>query len=180
MSIAARRPRRAVLRESSSPLWAKPMIGVIGSSQSTFNSINNALGGVRVRRTYHDDASVPSSWANSEAASDVAAGRASIWSWKPNVTGFPGSTSQKNAFSNFLDTIPAGHQAIICAVHEPEDNIADGDYTLTQWGALQDAVHTITKSKGRPELRTGVCFMGPWTFDSRSGRASWDWDGCMD
>lgn len=159
------------------PSWKKPMIGVIGDHEAGFNTSNAKVGPVLVRRAY--DTTLPASFAASESASDVAAGRMSLWSWKPSVTGFPTSTSQKAAFSAFLDTIPAGHQTVIMAWHEPENDIP-ADYTLAQWGALQDAVAAIVKSKGRPELRTAICLMGPWTFDVGSGRLSWDWAGCLD
>ncbi len=158
--------------------WAKPLIGVIGSSESTFNSINSQIGGGTCRRTYNT--TLPVSWATSAAASDVAAGRMSYWSWKPTLTTFPTNTAAKNAFSAFLDTIPAGHECVIMAWHEPENDISPGDYTLVQWGALQNAVAEIVKSKGRPNIRTGFCLMGPWTFDTRSGRAAWDWEGAVD
>lgn len=159
------------------PSWVKPMIGVIGGDEAGFNTIDAQVGYGVVRRTYNT--TLPSSWAASNAASDVSAGRLSYWSWKPDVMGFPGDTAAQSAFSAFLDTIPAGHECVIMAWHEPENDIAGGDYTLLQWGALQDAVATIVKSKNRPELRTGICLMGPWTFDTRSGRAGWDWNGAL-
>lgn len=155
----------------------KPLIGVIGSDEAAFNSINAQLGGVRVRRTY--DTALPSRWSTSKAASDVAAGRMSLWSWKPSVLGFPTSDAQKAAFSAFLDTIPAGHECVIMAWHEPENDIP-ASWSLNQWGALQNAIATIIKSKNRPELRTGFCLMGPWTFDTRSGRTTWNWEGALD
>jgi len=158
--------------------WKKPIIGIIGGSEAGFNEIDEDVGYVKARRTYNG--SLPSSWSNSAAASDVAAGSMSYWSWKPSLTGFPNSTSQKAAFSAFLDTIPAGHETVIVAWHEPEDNIVNGDFTLLEWGQLQDAVNSIVKSKNRPEIRSGMCLMGPWTFDTRSGRTNWDWENCMD
>lgn len=157
--------------------WAKPKIGIIAPSLAEFNADNAAVGPTLVRRTYNQ--ALPASWAASNAAQDVAAGRESLWSWKPDLISFPTSTSAKNAFSAFLDTIPDGHPCIIMAWHEPENDVPD-QYTLAQWGALQNAVHTITKSKNRPELRTGICLMGPWTFDTRSGRQGWAWESIMD
>lgn len=158
--------------------WVKPLIGIIGSNESTFNAIDQQIGYGTTRRTYNT--TLPGSWASSNAASDVATGRLSYWSWKPNLLTFPNDIAAQNALSAFLDTIPAGHECVIMAWHEPENDIEAGDYTLLQWGALQDAVATIVKSKNRPEIRTGMCFMGPWTFDTRSGRTNWDWEGCMD
>lgn len=158
--------------------WVKPVIGVTAAGDAKFNELNAQVGPVLARRTYNT--TLPSSWAKSAASADVGTGRMSYWSWKPNVKTFPTDQAAQNAFSAFLDTIPAGQQCVIVAWHEPENDIDKGDYTLNQWGALQDAVHSIVKSKKRPELRTGICLMGPWTFDTRSGRTNWDWAGCMD
>lgn len=159
-------------------VWKKPLIGISAPNESAFNTIDQQIGYVVTRRTYNT--TLPASWAASNAASDVAAGRISYWSWKPNLQSFPTDNAAKTAFSNFLDTIPAGHPCVIAAWHEPEDDISRGDFTLLEWGALQNAFAAIVKSKARPELRTGMCFMGPWTFDTRSGRTAWDWEGCMD
>jgi hypothetical protein len=155
----------------------KPKVGVTGTNESTFNTINTQVGGVTSRRTY--STTLPSSFSTSPFVSDVAANRDTYWSWKPNVASFPTDTAAKNAFSAFLDTIPAGHKTVVMAWHEPEQEIQSGQYTLAQWGALQNAVATIVKGKGRPELRTGFCIMGPWTFDSRSSYSTWDWDNAV-
>lgn len=160
------------------PLWRKPEIGTMGADESAFQLHDSRYGPVVARRTYNT--TLPGSFASSSASSDVAAGRHSFWSWKPDLTGFPTSTSQKNAFSAFVDTIPAGHRTTIVAWHEPEDNIASGDFTLRQWGILQETVAGIVHSKGRPELRYGICLMGPWTFDSRSPHYLLDWDNDLD
>lgn len=171
------RSRRGTANAVVGASWVKPKMGVIGGAEATFNTINNQVGQGVIRRTYNT--TLPSSWAASNAASDVAAGRESYWSWKPSVTGFVGSSAQQAAFSDFLDTIPDGHKCVIMGYHEPEDNIEGGEFTLAQWGALQDTIATIVKSKNRPEMRTGFCLMGQYTFDARSGRVGWDWEGCL-
>ncbi len=165
--------------EGPNPVWIKPVIGMGGGPESTqFTPINAQIGPMLARRSY--DGALPASWASSAAASDVAAGRHSYWSWKPDLLAFPTNNSMKTAFSNFLDTIPDGHQATIVAWHEPENDIGNGDWTVNQWGALQDAAGTVVRSKGRPELRFGICFMGPWTFDTRSPYFNYDWDNALD
>ena len=166
------------------PVWYKPLIGVTGGTESAFQTIDAQIGYGTCRRTYNQPSPtvLPASFADSDGATDVTdgRGRVSYWSWKPSVTGFPTSSTQQAAFSAFLDSIPSGHETVIVAWHEPEDNIEGGDFTLAQWGALQDSVAAIVRGKGRPELRMGICLMGQWTFDTRSGRTSWDWAGCLD
>lgn len=160
------------------PAWVKPVIGMGGGPEVTyFTPINAQIGPMLARRSY--DGALPANWASSAGSSDVASGRHSYWSWKPDLLAFPTNTSMKTALSNFLDTIPVGHVVTIVAWHEPENDIVKGDWTVNQWGALQDAVGTIVRSKGRPELRFGVCFMGPWTFDTRSEYFNYDWDNAL-
>ena len=164
--------------------WVKPLIGAGGGPEAEqYTPLNGVVGSMLARRSY--DGNLPSSFAASLAASDVAAGRHSYWSWKPHPTQFATSPSQQAAFSNFLDTIPAGHKVTIFAQHEPENNMSDygGNYGgLEGWGALQQAAATIVRSKGRSELRFGPCFMGPWTWDSRSPYYTWinQWGQVMD
>lgn len=164
--------------ENPPAVWIKPVIGITGGSEAGFNDINAQVGPVLARRTYNG--TLPANWSSSLAASDVAAGRHSYWSFKPSVTGFPTDNAAKTAFSNFLDTIPTDHNVTVIAWHEPENDIGNGDWTLNQWGALQDTVGAIVQSKDRPNLRFGICFMGPWTFDSRSPYFGFDWDNALD
>lgn len=158
----------------------KPLIGAGGGPPATqWDPLDAVVGPMLARRSY--DGNLPASFAASAAASDVAAGRHSYWSWKPSVTGFPGSTSQKNAFANFLTTIPNGHKVTIFAHHEPENDMP-GQFTIEQWGALQDACADLVIANGNPDIRFGPCFMGPWTWDSRSPYYEWidQWATVMD
>lgn len=160
--------------------WIKPLIGAGGGPPETqWDPLDGAVGPMLARRSY--DGNLPSTFASCAAASDVAAGRHSYWSWKPSVTGFPGSSSQKAALASFLATIPQGHKVTIFAHHEPENDMPQ-DFTIEQWGALQDSVATIVRAAGNPNIRFGPCFMGPWTWDSRSPYYAWidQWATVMD
>jgi len=156
----------------------KPRWGASAADNASFDSLNKTAGPLSARRTYNS--SLPASFAKSVAASDVSASRASYWSFKPNVKTFASDTKAQSAFSAFLDTIPAGHQTVIVAWHEPEDNIRAGEFTLAQWGATNTRLGQIIDSKKRPELRLGICLMGPWTFDSSSPYYSYKWESVLD
>ena len=164
------------------PEWVKPVIGASvakgGSSETLWATLESNVGHMLIRRTY--DTTLPASFATSLARYDVANGQVSIWSWKPAVITFPTDTAAKNAFSAFVDTIPAGHETIITAYHEPEQEIAGGDWSIAQWGAMINTMATIIKSKNRPELKTAICLMGPWTFNTASEYSTWDWDNAVD
>ena len=166
------------------PAARKPYIGAGGGVESLqYTPLNTAVGPMVARRSY--DGALPPSWAASAGASDVAAGRHSYWSWKPDPVGFKSNTGQQAAFSAFLDTIPAGHKVTIFCHHEPENNMADfggGWDGLQGWGQLQNVVADVVRSKSNPDLRFGPCFMGPWTWDSRSSYYQWinQWALAMD
>ena len=161
--------------------WVKPVIAVGGGPESTqFTPLNAEIGPILARRSY--DSWPLTTFASSAAASDVAAGRHSYWSFKPPTPlAFMSSPSQQQTFSNFLDSIPADHEVTIFVHHEPENNMDDFP-DIQAWGALQNMVADIVHSKNRPTLRFGPCFMGPYTFDTTSPYYQWinDWQTVMD
>jgi hypothetical protein len=154
-----------------------PVMGAAAPDTATFNNLVRAAGPLGAHRTY--DSAIPSSFASSRAATDAAAGRTSYWSFKPNPKTFPTDTAAQAKLSRFLDTIPAGHKTVVIALHEPEDEILRGDYTLGQWGSTNNSVGRIVRAKKRPELRHGISLMGPWTFDSRSPYYKYKWESAL-
>ena len=152
----------------------KPKWGASTSDNAAFDALNRQAGPLASRRTFQG--ALPSSFAKSVAAGDVAAKRTSYWSFKPNMKTFASDSTAQTAFSKFLDTIPAGHQTVIIGWHEPEDDIASGAFTLAQYGAVQNKLGQIIDSKKRSELRLALCFMGQWTFDSRSPYYKYKWE----
>jgi hypothetical protein len=111
-------------------------VAAMGSASAVdhaaFGELDTAAGPLRACRTY--DRALPRSFSASKAAGDVDAGRRTYWSFKPNVRRFTSDRAAQAAFSAFLDTIPSGHETVIVAWHEPEDNIDRGEFTLAAWG----------------------------------------------
>jgi hypothetical protein len=68
---------------------------------------------------------------------------------------------------------------VVIAMHEPEEEIKRGDYTLAQWASMNNKVSEIVKAKKRPELRFGISLLGPWTFDSRSPYYKYKWESVL-
>jgi hypothetical protein len=168
----------ALLSPPAHAATTKPKIGASAIDNASFDSLNRTAGPMAARRTFNS--TLPSSFAKSLAGLDVSARRVSYWSFKPNVKTFASDTTAQSAFSAFLNTIPAGHQTVIVAWHEPEDEIRSGAFTLAQWGATNTRLGQIIDSKKRPELRLGICLMGQWTFDSRSPYYSYKWESVLD
>jgi len=153
-------------------------MGAATKDSASFDAFNAQAGTFRSRRTFNS--ALPASFAKSLASSDVKAGRTSYWSFRPNPKTFPTDAAAQASFSAFLNTIPAGHQTVIMALHEPEDEIRAGKFTLKQWGDTNNTVGRIVHSKNRPELRHGISLMGPWTFDSRSAYYQYNWNSVLD
>jgi hypothetical protein len=170
-------PAAALVPDAHAATTSPPLMGAAAIDTATFNKLNASAGPLKVRRTY--SGAIPASFARSIAASDVAAGRVSYWSFRPNPKTFAGDKAAQAKLSTFLNTIPKGHKTVVIALHEPEDEIQRHVFTLAQWGATNNKVSEIVKAKKRPELRFGISLMGPWTFDSRSPYYKYKWESVL-
>lgn len=168
------------VQASSIKASRKPVLrlGAAASDQAAFDAFDSEAGVFDARRTYNS--TLPASFMKSLARTDVAAGRTSYWSFRPNPKTFYKDKKAQRAFSKFLDTIPKGHQTVVVALHEPEDEIRAKKFSLKQWAKTNNAVGKIIHSKKRSELRHGICLMGPWTFDSRSPYYGYKWEKVLD
>lgn len=155
--------------------FSKPSMGASAENDSDFNALVASLAPavMMCRRTY--DSGIPTSYSASKAKNDFANGHATYWSWKPNPATFVSTTTEHTKLINFLNTVPAGHPFTVFAYHEPEDNINSGTFTLAQWKAMTKKIGELIKSLNKPNIRFGICLMGPWTFDTRSAYSTWDW-----
>lgn len=163
---------------------AKPLMGGSTSSNTTWTPYQTAIGAQMARRTFEGGGStLPATFAASRAGSDPANDRATYATFKPNQDGgiatFPTSTIQQNWLRSYLRSVPVGHPVTVGCWHEPEDDIADGEFTLAQWKAANqtfgEIVHEINAEKGPgSRLRHSICLMGYWTFDTR-GYGTMDW-----
>lgn len=166
---------------SSAPL---PLMGGSTSSNSTWATYEAGIGKMEARRTFEGGGSaLPTTFAASRSNPDIAAGRASYQTFKPNQDGgmatFATSTIQQNWWRNYLRSIPVGHRWTGGIWHEPEDDIAAGDFTLAQWKAdnqrAGEIVHEVREEQGaESKIRHSVCFMSYWTLDE-DGYGYMDW-----
>jgi hypothetical protein len=98
----------------------------------------------------------------------VTAGRWSIYSFRGAPAAYA-SGSMDAQFVSFLGTIPAGHKTTIVFLHEPEDNIAKGEFTLADWQAANLRLANLVHAQNRPELTFGIVLMN-YTWLKSSGR----------
>ena len=158
---------------AQSKVAAKVKMGAAAKDQAAFDAFDREAGTFEARRTYNS--TLPSSFMKSLARTDVAAGRISYWSFRPDPKTFAKDKPAQKKLKAFLATIPKGHQTVVVALHEPEDEIRAHKFTLKQWADTNNAVGRIVRATHRPELRHGICLMGPWTFDSRSPYYGYNW-----
>lgn len=150
------------------PATPKPLVGAatLNDSQASFTDLENDVGSLLIRRSYSGPDILPANFGATKAAIDAGV-RESMWSFKPNPATFAAGGND-TWFNSFLDSIPSGHRMIIILWHEPEDNIANGEFSLAEWKAANNHLGALVHAKGRAELRTAICLMGSWTFNPAS------------
>jgi hypothetical protein len=159
----------------------KPIIGgaTLGDTESSFTSFESQVGTLLMRRSYTGTGIFPATYAASTAGIDAGI-RESMWSFKPTPSTFAAGGND-TWFNSFLSSIPNGQKVIFIMWHEPEDNIRDGEFTLADWKAANNRMGQLVHATGRPELRTAICLLGPWTFDPSSPYHTIDyWDTGFD
>jgi hypothetical protein len=73
--------------------------------------------------------------------------------------------------THFFDTAPTGHPIYYSYYHEPEDNIADGQFTLADYKAAWARVVALADAARNPDLHSTLILMS-WDLVKASGR---DW-----
>ncbi|TDD37903.1 hypothetical protein E1287_07550 [Actinomadura sp. KC06] len=104
-----------------------------------------------VRRTYSSEAAgVPSSWAVTGAGSDVGK-RASVWSFKPNITQMASGALDAQV-TNLISSIPDTHVAMLALWAEADRHVRLGAFTAAQWRAAHTRFASIVRAVGKPRV----------------------------
>jgi hypothetical protein len=156
----------ATLASASLPP-SSTLLGSSVSSPSDLAAKTSQFGHLPVVRVYLPGLPSTDAWSTGLAGANASAVVVSFKALPEDII----SGADDGALANFFDTAPTGHPIYYVYWHEPEDNIAAGQFTLadylTAWGdvvRLADAAHN-------PELHSTLVLMG---FDvlPHSGR---DW-----
>lgn len=148
-------------RMSNKPLVGAALNQTTPEAWATFEA---QVGTLLIRRSYAAPMVFPATFAASTAGHDIGK-RESMWSFKPDPPVFAAGGNDV-WFNSFLDSIPSGHKTIIILWHEPEEELLNGSFTLSEWQAANNRMGQLVHAKGRPELRSGICTMGPWDFNT--------------
>lgn len=125
------------------------------------NIVNLYMDGTRVkcRRTFN------SGMPTTDSTGNAAQGNVSVLSVKANVPGAATGTSDA-AFTTLAAAMPAGSYLIF--YHEPENDVAQGSFTATQWVQAQQHFYDACKA-GNPNVIVGQSHMA---FQWGSGMSS--------
>lgn len=120
-----------------------------------FGRAETVLGHLTIRRSF--DPSLPSSFADSAAAGDAAAGLSSLVSWKPPNGDHRGAAAGRydGLITRWARSVPrTGVYAT--AFHEPEN-----DMTAPEFVAFERHVYRVVKA-ANPTIRWGPVYMAYW------------------
>lgn len=127
--------------------------------------LDAAYGEQEVLRVYYG--STPPAWSSVWAA---ATGKDLAISFKGSPTTIL-SGSLDDFYSNWFATAPTDRDIWWTYFHEPEDNIAAGQFNAADFRAAWAHLADLADQAGNPRLRATLILMD-WTVDDRSGR---DW-----
>ncbi len=127
-------------------------------------------GPLEVRRSFNTMTEGFRPLSSSAMFSDIAAGRASVYSFKTSTASMAAGQHDA-ALDLFLAAIPAGHRTWLCWRHEPDD---DGE-PAAEWRAAFDRFAARVLAANRPELVPTAIYTGWLWLDPTPERWPADW-----
>lgn len=125
-----------------------------GKGTEAFLEARDALGPLSIHRTF--DQVLPSSFEESSAASDPAAGVRSFVSWKP-----PGGDHAAVARGEYDEEVAAWARSLPGGIHATAFHEPENDMTGAQFVAMQRHLYRVVK-EANPEVRWGPVYMAYW------------------
>jgi hypothetical protein len=125
------------------------------------------FGHMAIVRTYYPGLPSPKAWTSGLPAANKSA---VIVSFKAQPKAIL-SGQDDAALSNFFDTAPTGNPIYWSYYHEPEGNIADGEFTLADYKAAWAHVVSLARTAHNPDLHSTL-ILGGYDFRPSAHR---DW-----
>jgi FlgD Ig-like domain len=152
---------RIAAASSSIPLFGSS-VGYLSLAQTTAQ-----FGQMPIVRVYYPGLPAANAWDGGQAGANDSA---VIVSFKALPTAIL-SGADDATLTHFFDTAPTGHPIYYSYYHEPEDNIADGEFTLADYKAAWARVAALASAAHNPDLHSTLILMS-WDLVKASGR---DW-----
>jgi hypothetical protein len=161
--VIAHRPGQAVLYDSSdAPI---PLMGTSVLSASDLAADTADFGHMPIVRVYYPGLPPPDAWTAGLAGANHSA---VIVSFKAPPAAIL-SGADDAVLGHFFDTAPAGYPIYYSYYHEPEEHIADGQFTLADYKAAWAKVVRLADAAHNPYLHSTLILM-EWDLQKASGR----------
>jgi FlgD Ig-like domain len=154
-------PARIAAASSSIPLFGSS-VGYEGLAQTTAQ-----FGRMPIVRVYYPGLPASNAWDGGLAGANDSAVIVSFKALPKDIL----SGADDATLTHFFDTAPTGHPIYYSYYHEPEDNIADGEFTLADYKAAWARVAALAGAAHNPDLHSTLILMS-WDLVKASGR---DW-----
>jgi len=142
-----------------------PLLGSSVLSESDLHAVTSDFGRMPIVRVYYSGLPDSNAWTEGLAAANHSA---VIVSFKALPTSIL-SGADDASLRHFFDTAPRGHPIYYTYYHEPEDNIAAGQFTLADYKAAWARVVKIARAAHNPYLHSTLILMS-WDLDPYSHR----------
>jgi hypothetical protein len=155
-----RQPSRLSAASASVPLMGSSITSTGNLAQATA-----AFGRMPIVRVYYPGLPAANAWTTGEAAANRSAVIVSFKALPSAIL----SGADDAVLSHFFDTAPTGHPIYYSYYHEPEDNIALGEFTLADYKAAWARVVYLADRAHNPDIRSTLILM-EWDLQKASGR----------
>jgi hypothetical protein len=142
-----------------------PLFGSTVASMDNLRQETSEFGHLSIVRTYYTGLPSANAWTTGLPAANKSA---VIVSFKAQPSAIL-SGADDAALSHFFNTAPTGHPIYYTYYHEPEDNIAAGQFTLASYKAAWARVVRLAAAAHNPWLHSTLILMN-WDLEKGSGR----------
>jgi hypothetical protein len=159
----------ARLAPASASVPSVPSVPLFGSSvtSSDLAQTTAQFGRMPIVRVYYPGLPASNAWDGGLAGANHSAVVVSFKTLPTDIL----SGADDAVLTHFFDTAPTGHPIYYSYYHEPEDNIADGQFTLADYKAAWARVVALADAARNPDLHSTLILMS-WDLVKASGR---DW-----
>ncbi len=142
-----------------------PLLGSSVASMANLKSETAQFGHLGIVRTYYTGLPAANAWTTGLPAANHSA---VIVSFKANPSEILSGAADAT-LSHFFNTAPTGHPIYYVYYHEPEDNIAAGQFTAAAYKAAWARVVKLADAAHNPWLHSTLALMN-WDLEKGSGR----------
>jgi hypothetical protein len=142
-----------------------PLLGASVLSASDLAQETSQFGHMSIVRVYYPGLPKANAWTTGLPTANHSAVIVSFKALPTTIL----SGADDPALSHFFDTAPTGHPIYYSYYHEPEDNIAAGQFTLADYKAAWARVVALADAAHNPDLHSTLILMN-YDLEKASGR----------